>query len=813
MSTAAEPPPGWEMVGLSPGTVSSPAELAGVDGWLPARVPGTAADAIRAARGVDAARDLDVDAYDWWYRTTLPASDHDSELVFNGLATIADVWLDGEHRLHSENMFRAYVVELPAADTGRQLVIRFAAMAAMFAARRQPRPRWRAGIVAHQNLRWYRTALLGRLPSFAGDAPAAGPWRSIEVRPLGPRVRTYRVRLAGEQVELVAEVEGTVSAARVTLAGADVDASVTATEYGARLVAVIDAAGLGRWWPHTHGEPARHDLIIEVDGRRVIVARVGLVAIDVDQSDGGFTLSVNGAPIFVRGACWVPIDPISLRNEPALLRRALEQAAAAGLNMVRVTGTMVYEDDLFYELCDELGILVWQDCMLATLDPPADDAFEAELAAEVRHLGHRLAPHACLAVVCGGSETEQQPAMLGLPVDERRLPTVETIIPEVLAEVLPDATYVTSSPTGGIRPFALDQGVAQYFGVGGYLRPVTDVKLAGVRFAAECLAFATPPERSSVDAEFGSARLAGHDPRWKRAVPRDRLTSWDFEDVRDHYVREIFGVDAFEIRYFDPDRYLDLGRAAVAQAMTDVFTYWRRPDSTCAGGLVLTLRDLVPGAGWGLVDSTGLPKAPWYALRRVLAPVGLGATDEGLNGIDLHLWNDGPHSLGGELEVALFAPGGHEVASVVGPVTLGPRSGQTMSVEDLVGRFLDINHAYRFGPSTVEVVHAVLRVDGVVVAELTHLATSQRHQPAEADVSGRFGNDADGWYVTLESARTARWVALDIAGWVPLESWFHLAPGRSRVVRLNPVQADADREPRGSVRALNSVEASISARA
>jgi len=810
MNTAADSPSDWQAVQLAAGSVASPDELVDVAGWIPAAVPGTAADAVRSAEGLDEAMDLDVDAYDWWYRARLPATDGESELVFNGLASIADVWIDGVHQLHTENMFRSYVLRLPSGPNGRQLVIRFAAMAPLLAARRKPRPRWRAGIVEHQNLRWHRSALLGRLPSFAGDAPAAGPWRSVELRSYRPHVRTYRARVLGDKVELSAEVVGAVSVASFTLAGVTVDAAVTAVDGVATLGAVTDLGDLARWWPHTHGTPALHELAVNLDGQPAVTARVGLRTIAADRADGGFALSVNETPVFVRGACWTPIDPISLRNEPALLRAALEQVSAAGMNMVRVTGTMVYEDDLFYELCDEYGVLVWQDCMLATLDPPQDESFEAELRAEVRELGRRLAPRACLAVVCGGSESEQQPAMLGLPVEERSLPTVEVIIPAVLAEVLPDVPYVTSSPTGGVRPFSLDHGVAQYFGVGGYLRPLTDVRSAGVRFAAECLAFGTPPERATVDAAFGSSRVAGHDPVWKRSVPRDRLTSWDFEDVRDHYVRQIFGVDPLQIRYFDPDRYLDLGRAAVAQAMTDVFGYWRQPQSRCAGGLVLTLRDLRPGAGWGLIDSSGVPKAPWYALRRVLAPIGVSATDEGLNGIALHLWNDSPRAVDGELAVTLYAPAGSEAGAVATPMSLPPRSSRSIAVEDLFGRFLDINHAYRFGRSTVDVIHAELRSSDGPTAELTHLAVGDLAPAPPATVSARFQHDEQGWAVVVEATGSARWVAFDIKDWAPADSWFHLASGRSRVVRLTSTNdAAADSGPRGFVRALNCVETSI----
>ncbi len=103
-----------------------------------------------------------------------------------------------------------------------------------------------------------------------------------------------------------------------------------------------------------------------------------------------------------------------------------------------------------------------------------------------------------------------------------------------------------------------------------------------------------------IENEFGSLAVAGgHHPAWKAAVPRDNGSSWDFEDVRDHYVYALFGEDAREVRWSDPERYLDLGRAAVCEAFASTLGYWRRPDSRCDGALTLALRDLEPGPDGG----------------------------------------------------------------------------------------------------------------------------------------------------------------------------------------------------------------------
>src|SRR5581483_5225926 len=313
----------------------------------------------------------------------------------------------------------------------------------------------------------------------------------------------------------------------------------------------LDIPNVLLWWPHTHGEPALYDahLAISLDGSDtntdidVDLGRIGFRTLTLDTTAGDFALSVNGVPVFCRGACWTPPDPVSLDCDLESLRQTLEQVRAAGMNMLRVGGTMVYESDAFLDLCDANGILLWQDFMFANMSyPEGDPAFSASVREEARQQLGRLAGRPCLAVLCGNSEGEQQSAMWGAPRDSWSAPLFHETLAQLAREARPDVPYWPSSAHGGEFPHQGNTGTTSYYGVGAYLRPLEDARRSEVRFASECLAFANIPEDKTLARMPGGPAIRCHHPAWKARTPRDLGAGWDFDDVRDHYLARPFGA-------------------------------------------------------------------------------------------------------------------------------------------------------------------------------------------------------------------------------------------------------------------------------
>jgi beta-mannosidase len=778
--------------------------------WWPVSVPGTAASALRDVPGVDP-EGWDYDGRDWWFRARFLATEGRFLLRSGGLATIADVWLNDSHILHSENMFRAHVVDVECAEGENELLIRCAALSTALKYRR-PRPRWRTLVTTHRNLRWVRTSLVGRTPGWTLTPPVVGPWRPIELLPAQSLVLLSKhVKVScdsqgeGGCVEVALQLSGDVNdPAFLDVAGVRTTLEKERGPSSTRLHGVAHLNEVERWWPATHGAQPLYPVTLSVGQVHIPLTKVGFRTIEVETSRGGFSFIVNGVEIFCRGAVWWPSDPISASSAPHDMRVALSLAKTANMNMLRICGLGFYETEEFWELCDELGLLVWQDCMIAFGDPPDDDDFVGQVVGEFQDNLSWLAGHPSLALICGSLQVHEQAALMS----ERTAPpdclVLDEVLPELVKDLLPRTPYIPSTPSGGEQPFYVNQGVGHYYGVGMYLREPNDARLSGVRFASECLFMATPPDPSTVE-RFGGADRAGHHPDWKKSVHFDPGRSWDKEDVRHYYLQRLFGVDQGMLRYTDPERALDAGRACNAHLLSGVFSEWRRVGSSCRGGLVLGLRDQRPGAGWGLIDSYDHPKATWYAFRRVAKPLAVLITDEGLQGLAVHVINETRADFSGRLQLQLFAHGSQEVANNEVKVTLDPGGGIVLSDAEVLHGFRDASYAYRFGPPQHDVVVASLydKEDNLSGQAFYFPLGVQRPIDQNLGLRATATQADDGaWSLEITTTRLAQWVVPSVNGYRPSDAWFHLAPGSSRQVRLERITPDADK-PYGVVRAWN----------
>jgi beta-mannosidase len=792
---------GWEAAATAPGRCATSADLAGAGlEWVSATVPGTAAGAV----GADG---RDFDAEDWWFRCRFAADEAsaETELRLGGIATVAEVYLNGMLVLESESMFAAHRVDLAGRlSAENELVIACRALAPLLARRRRPSARWRTRVVNAGNLRWYRTMMFGRSPGFAPGPAPVGPWRPVSLASPDPLASLrVRARVVGSD----GIVTLTMPSAGALPEGCEARIADVRAALSAETELVVPGAAL--WWPHTHGDPVLHDLEVARDGETLARRRIGFRALGWAQDipRDGLDLQVNGVAVWARGAVWTPADLVSMAPSPETLRALLERVRDAGMNMLRVVGTGAYEPPAFFDLCDELGILVWQDLMFGNLDYPVSDPdFREAVLREAAEVLEGVAGRPSLAVVCGNNEVEQQPAMMGLDPELGR----DSLWDEELAALV-DASgggcvYVRSTPCGGALPFHANAGLTHYFGVSGYFEPPAAARRADVRFAAECLAFANVPDEVTVPV---------HHPDWKAGVPRDAGTGWDlgagwdFDDVRDWYLRFLYGVDPVALRRSDLMRYLELSRHASGEVMADVMGDWRRDASPCRGALVLQLKDMRDGAGLGVLDHRGAPKVAYHYLRRALAPVAVWMTDEEVNGVDVHVTNDRPGELAAALRLALYRDGAARVAEAETEVRLAGHETRRFSVEQLVGTFVDAAWAYRFGPPAQDAIVATLHgagdheadADGKVLSQAFFFPAGRpTDRRSAADLGLRLFASQDA--LRLETERLVYGLRISAPGFTPSDDAFCVEPGSGRTVALRRDDPEA-RADKASVTALN----------
>lgn len=795
---------GWTFLIDESGAWSDPRSIPSAAEWRPAAVPGTLAKALlgesRAYGELPA-----LDRTDVWYRTSF-ANETPADLIFHGLASVADVFLDGALALSTDNMFVAETIESVPPGT-HDLHIRFRSIEREIGGK-SGRARWRPRMIVPSGLRYIRTTALGRLPGFAPPTPPLGPFRAVEVVEHGP-LRVCHAELRGS-------VSGGEASIRVALdvSGASPhEATLFCGGHSApferlcetKLVAKLLLRDCGLWQPHTHGEPRLYDVGAEIGGVSVDLGRTGFRDVKVDRgADGsGFSISVNGAPLFCRGAVWTCADAITLDGSRAACEPLLLAMRDAGMNMVRVPGITLYESDDFYSLCDELGIMVWQDFAFANFDYPVEDpAFRASVEREAARFLSRVETSPALTVMCGGSEVYQQASMLGLAEAKWRSPLFDEILPRITHEHRPDVIYVENSPSGGVLPFHAESGVSHYYGVGAYRRNLDDARRANVRFASECLGFSCVPETVSLTRDFGTAPLSS--PLWQSRTPRDMGAMQTFGDVTEHYMRLLYGCDPEALGESDSERYLDIARAAVAETMEATIGEWRRAGSITRGAIVWLLKDPWPSPGWGVIDAHGEPKSAYYALKRAFAPVQILLTDEGVNGLFVHLVNERAQGFEGEVALTCYRDGRTPVMRATRRVSVEPRSAAVIRDVEFWGAFFDTALAYNFGPPSHDATVASLRsLDQTeTLAEAFHFPLGRSPERSSLGLRADVERHGADYTLVLTTDVLAQSVKIEDLAFRPADNWFHLAPGASKRIRLSP-RAPGPRHPRGVVTALN----------
>ena len=795
----------WKLILTLPDATTLPNQLPQKNALLDVPVPGTVAEALEKAGKFDKDAPLPLNNQDAWYLKSF--SGYPSGIItlsFEGLATYAEIYWDNEHIFSSKSMFLTHSINVEL-NGNNQLAICFRALASHLNKKR-PRARWRNQLVNNQNLRWIRTTMLGYMPGWCPEIHPVGPWRPIKL------YRNESQHPSNIQIFSELNSEGTgILTVKFNYSGLKKDwfiqcADVKVIPHSIGKFcwsAKLTIQNVSTWCPHTHGLPILYDVVLCIDGTSHHLGRTGFRNLKIDYGiDGlGFAVTINGEKIFCRGAVWSSADIVRLPCYKKDYMPWLKLAVKAGMNMIRISGITVYESPEFFMLCDELGILVWQDFMFSNFDYPVHDAeFITNITAEAQQFLQRTLSSPSLAILCGGNEIYQQASMLGLNEAIWKGKLTEDILPSIAKELRPDVPYVANSPCNGTLPFSSNVGVSHYYGVSAYGQPLEDARRANVRFATECLAFANISEPLTLENYLNATACCNN---WRKTrVPKDYGVSWDFEDVRNIYLNMLYGFEPARLRRENNASYLHLSRAVTAEVMEATFSEWRSSNSSCSGGIVFMLQDLMPGAGWGIIDSMTRPKSSWFALKRAFRPINLIFTDEGINGLSLHIINEYHEHLQAIVELSCLHDGKCPVISGRHEVSI--KKGQSLRLEatDIFMSFFDTTYAYRFGPPSHDVVIGVLRrkKPNEILAESFYFPQGRAKAFHNTSLKVELAREKSHWYLNITAPVLAQSVHININDYHPDDNWFHLAPERTKRILLEPSGKASSLKPTGEIR-------------
>ena len=434
----------------------------------------------------------------------------------------------------------------------------------------------------------------------------------------GPRIMAIRphvVALTENSAELHVDVDvdGSDVERRVVVRSEEGDELATASGFGRLKMAIANPP---IWWPRGMGEQALVTVEVELDSGDQASVRTGLRTVEIDRgTDGGFTICVNGVSTFCRGANWIPSKLFPHNQVAADVVPLLEAACDANMNMIRVWGGGIYEPSWFYEQCDELGLMVWQDFMFACATYPEHDLMQSLVADEARSQIARLASHPSIVLWCGGNEDVLAWYSWGWR-EQMSKDTEwgrfywEELLPQICRELDPSRPYWTESPWSGsldVHPNDPDVGD----------RHTWDLKIEGYRelvprFVSE-FGHQAPPTQRTIEEMLGCS-VDGLSP----SLLTDRQRAWGGDEVQyAPYLKEWFGFTASELTF---DHWLWATQLLQARAI-GIGCGWLRANSPrCAGALIWQLNDVWTGHSWSLLDVRHRPKPVFYAVQQAFAP-------------------------------------------------------------------------------------------------------------------------------------------------------------------------------------------------
>lgn len=639
--------------------------------WIRATVPGTVHTDLMANKQIADPfyrmneNDVQwVDQQQWIYKREfrIPASvlTRDAiELVCEGLDTYAQIRINGKLVGETANMFVDHRLEVKKQLRNGKNTIEI-----LFDS---PTMRTKALEKKHGALRvalepprvYVRKAQYSFSWDWGPKLTTSGIWRNISLEAFSfarlqhPHVKAITLNSREAVVEVSVEVERTKGAGlsvRMVLSGEGSYAEQTFVVRGNSIRRTFRIPKPKLWWPNGYGEQPMYKVLfsLQKDGEEIhqlevpFALRTVELIQDEDSEGKSFIFKINGRKIYCKGADWIPCDSFIPRVADSTYETLLHLAKDAHMNMIRVWGGGIYEQDVFYNLCDLLGLMVWQDFMYACGEYPDQPWFLKQSKEEAEKVVKRLRNHPSIIVWCGNNECEwlfctENPKKT--PDDMTGAKIFRDILPSVVTRHDGARPYWRSSPFGEGFPNAESNGTHHQWTVWSFWKDYKEYENDNARFVAE-FGFQAPANRRTFeDVSLSSDRH-----------PQSRFM--------DHHNKQVEGPERlfrFQSAHYQLGTSFDdsiyKSQLVQAEALKCAVEHWRRRKFKTAGSMFWQLNDCWPVSSWAVIDSALRPKAGYYFAKKFFAPV-LLSLKKSDNILEVWVTNDELKPGSGRLELS-----------------------------------------------------------------------------------------------------------------------------------------------------------------
>ncbi len=697
-------------------------------GWMTATVPGTVHTDLLSNNKIPDPfyRDNEskvqwVDREDWEYQTNFTTSDrtlqeNHVELVFEGLDTYADVYLNDTKILEADNMFRTWKVDVKQwLKPNNRLYIKFHS-----AQNRVEELAQKDLPFAWPTLDYPRIYVRKAQYSFGWDwgpkFTTCGVWKNIKlsawddinltdihfaITSLTDKLATVK---ATYQIEANAPSTVSIHLQDKNIIPAFLVKKTMVLHKGLNDVIVdFNVLNPKKWWTYQLGKPYLYNTLSTIKTAKnetfTVEKKLGLRTIQLvqekDEVGQSFYFKLNGIPVYMKGADFIPCNPFLPKVTYDTYRKQIANAKEANMNMLRVWGGGIYESDDFYNLCDEEGILVWQDMMFACAMYPDDAAFLNNVQAELADNITRLRNHPSLALYCGNNECYEgwnnwgwKSKFAKNPQDEARIENAykklfTDLIPNTISQYDKSRSYISSSPLfGWTHKESITNGDSHYWGIWGYEEKAEAFREKTGRFVSE-YGMQSMPELPTVE---------------KFALPEDYDTTTATMRTHQKHPKGYPLLQSYINQYMPqpknfPD-YIYATQCMQHYVFSTAIQIHRSKMPTNMGTLYWQLNDCWPVASWATVDCYNNWKAAMYGIKDAYSDVLISLDSTDNKNWAVNITNDLLKNISGVLHLSIHDFSGKEYDKIDIPLTVAKQTNTIVEIEDWVSKRSETNGLY-----------------------------------------------------------------------------------------------------------------------